>query len=361
MPNPQSVTIAEDVDPDRIAASAVLCPGTRLEGETLSLGPETILGGETPATVISCQTGRGVSLKGGYFEGSVFLDGSSVGSSAHVRPGCLLEEQATVAHAVGLKQTILYPFVTLGSLINFCDVWMTGGTSRKNHSEVGSSFIHFNFTPHGDKATASLVGDPAKGLLLNQPPIFLGGQGGLVGPISIAHGVVMAAGSISRRDLDEPGHLYQSATGEERWHSYEVGSIREPEERIRKNLRYIGALVALRNWYREVRAPVMLVDGSSKACVEGAVRVLTGAIQEREKQLRKLLDMIGGYEDLAAKLETLLSGEPEGSDLRNNAAEMFPKHGSYLERIQSLSPEQGQALVESFQNQQEAYTMLVNG
>jgi UDP-N-acetylglucosamine/UDP-N-acetylgalactosamine diphosphorylase len=52
-----------------------------------------------------------------------------------------------------LKQTILFPFVTLGSLINFCDIFMSGGSDRKNHSEVGSSYIHFNYTPNQDKAT----------------------------------------------------------------------------------------------------------------------------------------------------------------------------------------------------------------
>ena len=65
---------------------------------------------------------------------------------------------------------------------------MAGGTSRKNHSEIGSSYIHFNFTPHQDKATPSLVGDVPRGVMLDRAPIFLGGQGGLVGPVRIAYG-----------------------------------------------------------------------------------------------------------------------------------------------------------------------------
>ena len=106
-----------------------------------------------------------------------------MGSGAHVRTGTLLEEQAGAAHTVGFKQTIFLPFVTAGSLINFCDCLMAGGTSRKNHSEIGSSYIHFNFTPRQDKATASLIGDVPRGVMLDQAPIFLGGQGGLVGPV----------------------------------------------------------------------------------------------------------------------------------------------------------------------------------
>ncbi len=77
-----------------------------------------------------------------------------MGLGAHVREGCLLEEEASGAHCVGLKQTILLPFVTLGSLVNFCDCLMAGGTSREDHSEVGSSYIHFNYTPDGDKTHA---------------------------------------------------------------------------------------------------------------------------------------------------------------------------------------------------------------
>ncbi len=98
-------------------------------------------------------------------------------------------------------------FVTLGSLVNFCDCLMAGGTSRKDHSEVGSSYIHFNFTPDGDKATASLFGDVPRGVMLDRPPIFLGGQGGTVGPVSLGYGTVVAAGSILRHDVLKDGKL----------------------------------------------------------------------------------------------------------------------------------------------------------
>ena len=82
---------------------------------------------------------------------------------------------------------------------------MSGGTDGKNHSEVGSSYIHFNYTPNQDKATPSLIGDVPAGVMLNQPPIFLGGQGGLVGPVRIGHGTVIAAGTIYRKDCPEGG------------------------------------------------------------------------------------------------------------------------------------------------------------
>jgi UDP-N-acetylglucosamine/UDP-N-acetylgalactosamine diphosphorylase len=150
MPLPSTVEVANDVDPLRIAPGCVIHAGCRLRGAELSIGPYCELGAEAPATVENCQLDEGVKLKGGFFSGATFLTAASMGSGAHVRPGTLLEEEASGAHAVGFKQTILFPWVTAGSLINFCDVLMAGGTSREDHSEVGSSYIHFNYTPHGD-------------------------------------------------------------------------------------------------------------------------------------------------------------------------------------------------------------------
>ncbi len=181
IPNPLTIHLGDEVNLENISSHDVtLYPGCRIYGEKTVISAGVKLGYEAPVTVDNCQLGQMVELKGGYFTQSVFLEKSNMGSGAQVREACILEEQAGGAHCVGLKQTILFPFVTLGSLINFCDCLMAGGTSRKAHSEVGSSYIHFNFTPEGDKATASLIGDVPQGVMLNKPPIFLGGQGGMV-------------------------------------------------------------------------------------------------------------------------------------------------------------------------------------
>ena len=179
IPNPQAVEIGKDINPDQISGKNVtIHGGCKLYGDQTWLCEDVTLGKEAPATVINCQVGPQVQLKGGFFDGATFLKGASFGSGAHVRAGTILEEQASCAHTVGLKQTILFPFVTLGSLINFCDCFMAGGSGPENHSEVGSSYIHFNFSANQDKATASLIGDVPFGVMLDQPPIFLGGQGG---------------------------------------------------------------------------------------------------------------------------------------------------------------------------------------
>ena len=208
IPAPYAVEIGDDVDLDRISGDGVVIhAGCKIYGASTLILQGTKLGYEGPVTVENCQVGSDVHLKGGFFKKAVFLTGASAGYGAHIREGTIFEEEASVAHTVGLKQTILFPFVTLGSLINFCDCLMAGGTDRNNHSEVGSSFIHFNYTPNQDKATSSLIGDVPGGVMLNRPPIFLGGQGGLVGPCRLAYGIVAAAGTINRKDELRTGRL----------------------------------------------------------------------------------------------------------------------------------------------------------
>ena len=359
------VFVGEDIDVSRIAEDVEIHPGCRIQGAETSIGPGCVIGAEAPATIDNCQLGRNVELKGGYFSGATFFDGANMGGGAHVRAGTILEEEANGAHTVGLKQTILMPFVTLGSLINFCDLLMAGGTSRSNHSEVGSSYIHFNYTPHQDKATASLLGDVPQGVFLDKKPIFLGGQGGLVGPARIAYGAVIAAGGVCRIDVADENHLYIPASPASAIRPYETGVYRGIDRIVQNNLVYIGNLFALRAWYRHVRSVFMCRDAFDTACLEGGLHNLDRALDERIKRLGGLakkmkysfqclekqpdapLDIIsaqrrfheawGGMdlelkqadwrEDVAAKT-TFLS-----------AIGNMPVGNAYTEAIQSLAPE----------------------
>ncbi|MDD5723934.1 MAG: UDP-N-acetylglucosamine pyrophosphorylase [Syntrophales bacterium] len=285
IPNPCCVEIGEDVRVERISGrGVVLHSGTKLFGAKTLICDDTELGYEAPVTVANCQLGRGVKLKGGFFEGSVFLDGVQMASGAHVREGCILEEKGRAGHAVGLKQTILFPFVTLGSLVNFCDCLMSGGTDVKNHSEVGSSYIHFNYTPNQDKATASLIGDVPTGVMLNQPPIFLGGQGGLVGPVRIGHGTVIAAGTVYGKDRPEGGKLLTGRTGTAAEKDFYRGVYRDVGRKVRNNVYYIANLLALKQWYRHIRSPFFQEWEFGPELYEGAIEKLDMAIRERLKR-----------------------------------------------------------------------------
>ena len=304
---PETVFIDSEVDLERIRPGSVIHPGCRIHGETTLILPGAEIGREAPAAVENCRVGPGASLKGGFFKGAVFLKGASMGSGAHVREGTLLEEMAGGAHTVGLKQTLLFPFVTLGSLINFCDCLMAGGTSRKDHSEVGSSYIHFNFTPSGDKATASLIGDVPRGVMLNRRAIFLGGQGGLVGPRRLAYGTVVAAGTICRKDELREDRLIFGGGMKPGNAPSTVGGGAGGKRIIKSNILYIANLIALIRWYDHVR-PMFIGEDLPEPLWMGAKDVLNAAVAERVKRLEAFVlqqeaDIVDRWSGMAASLE----------------------------------------------------------
>jgi UDP-N-acetylglucosamine/UDP-N-acetylgalactosamine diphosphorylase len=286
--DPRQCYISDEVQLARIHAGAVLHPGSRLVGSRTWVGAGAQVGTEGPATLVDAVLDEQATVASGFVSGAVLLRGASLGANAHVRAGTLLEEQASTAHAVGLKQTVLLAFVTLGSLINFCDCLMAGGTSRQDHSEVGSGYIHFNFTPwgeRGDKATASLLGDVTRGVWLRSRRIFMGGSGGLVGPARVGYGAVAGAGQVVRGGIAENRLVVTPPRRVER----EVEPHRRDPARPRAddNLRYIAQLHALREWYRRVRLPT--TPEHRRPVIEEASVNLDRGVDERVKQLGRFL------------------------------------------------------------------------
>lgn len=289
--NPESLDIGDDVNINHISSQNVkIYPGCRIYGRNTVISAGSKLGYESPVTIDNCRLGLNVELKGGYFCQSVFLDGAGMGMGAHVRDGCILEEQTVGAHCVGLKQTILFPFVTLGSLINFCDCLMAGGTSRSNHSEVGSSYIHFNFTPNADKTTPSLIGDVPRGVMLNQPPIFLGGQGGMVGPLRIGYGNVVAAGSILRKDYPQDNQLIFDIPQFRDTRDFIPAAYSGFRRILENNILYLANLKALEAWYTHVRKLFFKTQEFGLFIYGGAMEILSLAVKERLKRLKVMAE-----------------------------------------------------------------------
>jgi UDP-N-acetylglucosamine/UDP-N-acetylgalactosamine diphosphorylase len=220
---------------------------------------------------------------------------------------------------------------------------MAGGTSRKNHSEVGSSFIHFNYTPHQDKATASLLGDVPRGVLLDQAPIFLGGQGGLVGPVQLTYGTITAAGTICRHDVTETGQLVYGALARKEGHIPYQPQRRGSIDRIVKhNLAYIGNLHALRDWYLHVRARSL-----DPVLHAGALARLSAMIEERVLRLDQVADEPGSQSSHAShrsfagawpkhRQEALSGPDLSASDARDRCLERLAMEGPYLDAIAAL-------------------------
>jgi UDP-N-acetylglucosamine/UDP-N-acetylgalactosamine diphosphorylase len=347
-PWPKGVYVDATVNSERVLHQDVhLFPGCRISGRQTLIANGARIGTEGPVTIIDCLIGPNVEIKSGYFEKSVFLEGACLGYGSHVRAGTILEEQASIAHCVGLKQTILFPFVTLGSQINFCDCLMAGGSSRKNHSEIGSSFVHFNYTPNQDKATASLIGDVPHGVMLNQHPIFLGGQGGLVGPCRIAYGTVSAAGTIVRKDQLRPDHLVFGGAGKGGTIPWKPGSFGAAQRIINNNIIYIGNLLALRAWYDRVRREFTGPQFSEDLCI-GLIQSVDLGLEERIKRLRFYIERLNRRElsrgwEVFEKTSMNFDQEWGHNDRRDTfLAEMTSwrtPNGSYLETIKALSPE----------------------
>ncbi len=306
----QTIEIGPEVDPDRIEGRGLtIYPGCRIYGADTVILAGAELGAEGPVTIRNCFIGKDVKLKSGTFEGSCFLDQSSIGPGGQVRAGCLIEEGARGAHTVALKQTILFPYVTLGSLINFCDCLMAGGTDEKNHSEVGSSYIHFNYTPNQDKATASLIGDVPRGVMLKEPPVFLGGQGGIVGPVRIAYGVVVAAGTIVRKDLAEEDKMLLGTGTLSRTVPFHQGLYTNIGRIIEMNSLYIANLIALRRWYRDVRGLFFRDGNLERKFFEGALQVIDSAISERVKRLGEVAERIPRSIEIYRRVKGIPKGE----------------------------------------------------
>ncbi|MBS3921484.1 MAG: UDP-N-acetylglucosamine pyrophosphorylase [Deltaproteobacteria bacterium] len=342
IPTPLTIDVGDEVNIDQISGKGVkIYPGCRIYGEKTVISSGVQLGYEAPVTVDNCQLGPKVELKGGFFKKSVFLEKANMGLGGHVREACLLEEQANGAHCVGLKHTILFPFVTLGSLINFCDCLMAGGTSRKDHSEVGSSYIHFNFTPEGDKTTASLIGDVPRGVMLNKPPIFLGGQGGMVGPLRIGYGDVVAAGSILREDVDMEKQLIVGKSPSAKIVGLTPRAYPNLSRVVENNILYIANLIALEQWYLHVRRMFFEHQEFGHLILAAILENLQIAREERMKRLK----------DMAAKT-SVSSDKEKGAPEIIRAKQAFSEKGKWLEELltSDVSNTAGEEKRDSFLN-----------
>ncbi len=331
IPDPYNLHIGDEVDTGKISGNGVIIyPGCKIHGSSVLILDKVKIGYEGPVTLENCQVGPEVNLKSGLLKEAVFLKGASLGSGSHVREGTILEEEAGIAHTVGLKQTILFPYVTLGSLINFCDCFMSGGTSRKDHSEVGSSYIHFNYTPGQDKATPSLLGDVPNGVMLKQRPIFLGGQGGLVGPCRLAFGTTVAAGTICRKDELRPGRFIFGGPSRSGNIPYTPGDNSNIKRILTNNIVYISNLTALMHWYSHVRHQFISAD-FPEALLHGLKKRLDSAVSERIKRLKEFVDKNGGT-------NTVTGRWPEFENCFISDAgmeEIIPLRDSFLEIIAS--------------------------
>lgn len=302
---PQSISI-QDVNADAFESDVEIFPSVTIRGKHSCFGRGTKLGKTGGGYFENVATGRHVDLYGGYFQDCVFLDDVVIRGHAEVRGGSILEEGCEAAHHVGYKMTLMLPWVVAGSLINFCDALVAGGTSRHHHSEIGSSLALYNFTPSGDKH-ASLFGDVPRGVFLREEPIFIGGSTQIVSPVQVGYGTLIPAGASVRRNIpDGTMHGEASIDVHKPFARQELGFV---VPKIHSALRYLGNVVALQHWYRYVRIPAAKDDRHLGHVYAHAERQLDAQIRERVKRALALLNRVDA--SLAAH-QTALDNRSDG-------------------------------------------------
>ena len=199
-----------------------------------------------------------------------------------------------------------------------------GGTDRRDHSEVGSSYIHFNFTPFGhsgDKATPPYR-RRSSGRDANQAPIFLGGQGGLVGPCRLEYGTVIAAGTINRKDELRPGRLIFGGGGRSGNVSFVAGHYHGLKRILTNNVVYIANLAALGQWYEQVRS-LFVSNNFPQPLLEGLQKKLQMAIDERIERLSELV-------------HKLLEQETESEEKSSESNSLQKGHNNWWSELESF-------------------------
>jgi len=282
---PDRVYVGADVRLERICAGAALMNAT-VTGSNTFIGAKAQIGNSGLVHIHDAQIGSYAVLGAGTYENCVLLTEAKTRGFTELRQGTVLEEQSEVGHNVGLKNTVLTTGVVAGSLINFCDVLLTGGSSRNDHSEIGSGAVHFNFDPRGDKF-GSLMGD-ATGCLLKSRRIFVGGNSGVIAPVHVGFGAVVAAGSIVRKDIAEN----RISSGDAPIHSgeYDLDRYFDLSRKFCTTAKLVGNLHALRVWYQQVRLPH--AESADKPLYIAAEKEFDHHIRHRGRELTKVIDKL---------------------------------------------------------------------
>jgi len=147
--------------------------------------------------------------------------------------------------------------------------------------------------------------------MLNQRPIFLGGQGGMVGPCRLGFGITVAAGTIIRKDEPRSGRLIFGGAGKGGNVPYEPGNFRIGKRIISNNIYYIANLIALKQWYLKVRR-AFVAPRFPEALLNGLTGKVSLAITERINRLEAVC--LKKTEAGWSELKEFLSCSPSNPD-----------------------------------------------
>ena len=310
IPDLSSVCIGHEIQLEQIRPDCVIHPFSRItgaetqihEGAQIGLsgaatlhnsciGENVIVGNLGPVTLKNTVVGPGAVLGCGVAEEAVILGKESkindftAGYGFRIRKGSLYEEDASSAQHTDTKMTVLFPWTTLGSNINFCDALLAGGSGAElgMFSEVGSGTIHFNYSIRGDKATASLLGDVSSGVFLDQERLFIGGNNSLLGPLKADFGTMTAAGARINGTLSAGLHF---------GHSMPKGRVDYDQRIFSKQLDVLAELTTLFHWYQQIRINCVAQTPEQKFIYQAGLRTVELNFHERLFQLNRYVEAL---------------------------------------------------------------------
>lgn len=317
IPSLDHICIGRDVLLDKIAAGVVLHPFCRITGkdtkiypnaeigprgsvilENSMIGSDAVIGNQGSVTLVKTVAGPKTVLGSGSAEQAVFLgketdlNDFTTGGGFRVRKGSLYEEDASSAQHTDTKMTLLFPWATLGSNVNLCDLLLAGGVGPElgKFTEIGSGTIHFNFTIRGDKATGTLLGNASSGVFLKEKRLFIGGNNCLLGPLQAEFGALSAAGLRVSGKLKAGLNLGQEFPTGHR--EYDPRIFLKAKAIVGNQVHYVGQLAALSQWYQMVRLSIAQRNPERCQVYQAGMQIVELNIQERIAQLERFIESL---------------------------------------------------------------------
>lgn len=164
----------------KIAADAVIHPGTALSGKT-SVAAGVVIGPRT--TLIDCEVLAQASVVESYCNGAVIGENSQVGPFTYLRPGTVLGSETKAGSFVEMKNAQLGTGSKAPHLSYLGDVTIGEG------SNIGAATIFANYD--GQEKHHTVIGDHVR----------IGSDSVIVAPVSIGDGAYTAAGSVITEDV----------------------------------------------------------------------------------------------------------------------------------------------------------------
>lgn len=177
MEDPSTVYLDATVE---LATDVTLEPGVVLRGST-RIGEGTRIG--AGSRIVDTVVGRDCTVVSSVLERSVVGDRVTIGPFAHLRPGCVVEDDVEIGNYAELKNT------RLGRGVKAHHVGYLGDADLGAGTNVGAGTITANYDGRSKHRTT--VGERA----------FLGVDTMLVAPVTLGPGAKTGAGAVVLRDV----------------------------------------------------------------------------------------------------------------------------------------------------------------